>query len=108
MMSQGISARVTARYLAGQPHRAVFSTINPANTHVLTFRVNMTDSKELRTWLDGHMNLLKRERASEKEEFDLLTSEKVKRGQTKLLERMGISIGALGVRSTNIGLGGKM
>ncbi|PLW33036.1 hypothetical protein PCANC_20543 [Puccinia coronata f. sp. avenae] len=107
-MSQGISARVTARYLAGQPHRAVFSTINPANTHVLTFRVNMTDSKELRTWLDGHMNLLKRERASEKEEFDLLTSEKVKRGQTKLLERMGISIGALGVRSTNIGLGGKM
>ncbi|WAR52259.1 hypothetical protein PtB15_1B700 [Puccinia triticina] len=67
----------------------------------------MTSPKDLRAWFDGHLKLLKLERASEKEEFDLLTSEKVKRGQTKLLERMGISIGALGVRSTNIGLGGK-
>ncbi|KAA1098842.1 hypothetical protein PGT21_015703 [Puccinia graminis f. sp. tritici] len=67
----------------------------------------MTNPKDLRAWFEGHLKLLKLERASEKEEFDLLTSEKVKRGQTKLLERMGISIGALGVRSTNIGLGGK-
>jgi len=67
----------------------------------------MTTPKTLRSWFDGHTKLLRLERASEKEEFDLLTSEKVKRGQTKLLERMGISIGALGVRSTNIGLGGK-
>ncbi|KNZ63233.1 uncharacterized protein VP01_116g6 [Puccinia sorghi] len=67
----------------------------------------MTTPKTLRSWFDGHTKLLRLERASEKEEFDLLTSEKVKRGQTKLLERMGISIGGLGVRSTNIGLGGK-
>ncbi|KAI7967210.1 hypothetical protein MJO29_000487 [Puccinia striiformis f. sp. tritici] len=67
----------------------------------------MTNPKDLRSWFDGHIKLLKLERDSEKQEFDLLTSEKVKRGQTKLLERMGISIGALGVRSTNIGLGGK-
>ncbi|MBW0485446.1 hypothetical protein O181_025161 [Austropuccinia psidii MF-1] len=69
---------------------------------------SMTSSaKDLNTWLEAHLRLLRLERASEKEEFDLLTSEKVKRGQTKLLEQMGISIGALGVRNTNVGLGGK-
>ncbi|CAH7670226.1 P-loop containing nucleoside triphosphate hydrolase protein [Phakopsora pachyrhizi] len=67
----------------------------------------MTSPKELGAWFDGHLRLLRIERESEKVEFDLLTSEKVRMGQTRLLERMGISIGSLGVRQINIGSGGK-
>lgn len=66
-----------------------------------------TSPKELRNWFDGQLRLLRLERASESQEFELLTSEKVKRGQTKLLERMGISIGSLSIRHTHLGLGGK-
>lgn len=61
----------------------------------------------LSKWFDVQLSLLRLERDSDKVEFDLLTSDKVKQGQTKLLERMGISIGGLGIKSTTIGLGGK-
>ncbi|KAH9816791.1 P-loop containing nucleoside triphosphate hydrolase protein [Melampsora americana] len=67
----------------------------------------MTNNISLDKWFKTQLRLLRLERDSEKVEFDLLTSDKVKQGQTKLLERMGISIGGLGVKSTSIGLGGK-
>ncbi|EGG02467.1 uncharacterized protein MELLADRAFT_38533 [Melampsora larici-populina 98AG31] len=67
----------------------------------------MSTNTGLDKWLKAQLRLLRLERDSEKVEFDLLTSDKVKQGQTKLLERMGISIGGLGVKSTSIGLGGK-
>ncbi|KAH9456570.1 hypothetical protein MJO28_006630 [Puccinia striiformis f. sp. tritici] len=67
----------------------------------------MTKPKDLRSWFDGLIKLLKLERYPKKQGFELLTSEKVKCGKTKLLEQMEISIGALGVCSTDIGPGGK-
>lgn len=101
----GSAVGVGCRGFAGQ--LTTTFTYYPQESRLTHSAARMTTPKTLRSWFDGHTKLLRLERASEKEEFDLLTSEKVKRGQTKLLERMGISIGGLGVRSTNIGLGGK-
>lgn len=64
---------------------------------------NMATESELASFLDRQTILLKRERDAEIERTSLLLSS----CSPKLLERKGLSLGALGVASIRIGLGGK-
>lgn len=63
----------------------------------------MASESELAAFLDRQTLLLKRERDAEIERTSLLLSS----CGPKLLERKGLALGALGVASIRIGLGGK-
>lgn len=63
----------------------------------------MASGSELAAFLDRQTLLLKRERDAEIERTSLLLSS----CGPKLLERKGLALGALGVASIRIGLGGK-
>lgn len=67
------------------------------------FRWYMATESEVASFLDRQTTLLQRERDAEIEQTALLLSS----CGFKLLERKGLALGALGVASMQIGLGGK-
>lgn len=76
-----------------------------ASAHIYSRRnpYTMATESELAAFLDRQTLLLKRERDAEIERTSLLLSS----CSPKLLERKGLALGALGVASVRIGLGGK-